>query len=111
MSEYVYVIEVKKPKKEGGSTLLRIQNGPKREDRQRQTEFANILLIRCPKHLKLDEITAGAYANIVYRAQGIITRKGEGKEYLTPELVANSVKPASGWQQGDESELYDIIAE
>jgi len=109
MSEYVYVLEVKKPKKEGGSTILRVQNGPKREDQNREIEFVNQLLVRCPKHLKLEGIEPGAYANIVYRAQGVATRKGEGKTYYSPELVANSIKPASGWQQGDESELYDIV--
>jgi hypothetical protein len=108
MSEYVYVLEVKKPKKEGGSTLIRVQNGPKREDGNRDVEFVNQLLVRCPKHLVLDGINPGAYVNIVYRAQGVATRKPE-KVYYSPELVAQSIRPAQGWQQGDETELHDIV--
>lgn len=109
MQEYVFVLEVKKPKREGGSTILRVQNGPKREDQNRETEFVNQLLVRCPKHLNLDGIEPGKYANITYRAQGVANRKNADKTFYTPELVANVVKPASPWQQGDASDLYDIV--
>lgn len=106
MADYVYVLEKRLPKKENGATVLRVQNGPRREDNKRKTEFVNQLLIRCPSHINLDRIEVGEFINIVYEAQGVATRKDDGSIYYTPELVAKSVKPAQDWQKGIESDLY-----
>ncbi|MFD3303852.1 hypothetical protein [Alteromonas macleodii] len=108
MSQFVYVLEVKKPKKEGGSTILRVQNGPKREDQNREVEFVNILMIRAPKHLDLTGIEPGKYANVVVREQGVATRKPDGKVFYTPELVAQAIKPAQPWQLNDAADLYPV---
>ena len=108
MSEFVYVLEVKKPKKDNKSTVLKVQNGPKREDLNRDIEFVNILMMRVPPHIDLKGIEAGKYANIVTKQQGVCTRKPDGKVFFSPELVVQAIKPAQPWQLNDPSDLYPI---
>lgn len=109
-TQTVFVLEktLPNPDKPGGSTLLRVQNGPKRKDTGRTHEFVNMLVIRCGERLNLDGIEPGMYVNVSFSVQGILNRAGN-KPKFAQELVASSVRPTQPWQLGSPEHLYDIV--
>lgn len=107
MADFVYVTEIRPPRKEGGSHILLIQNGPKREpDPEKKNDFTNQLLVRVPSKMDLTGIEEGQYANIDMRPQGLSSQKEGGRQFLNVELVATSIKPAQPWQLGVKEHLH-----
>lgn len=114
MSSYVYVLELKRPpetpessEKKKGSTIMIVQNGPKRShDESKASEFINQLSIRVPPHMDMEGIEVGKFVNVTYSEQGVISRRNPDKHYRSTELVARSLKPASAWQLGQPEALY-----
>lgn len=109
-SATVFVLEktLPNPEKVNGSTLLRVQNGPKRKDTGSKNEFVNMLVIRCGSRLDLTDIKPGMYVNVSYTTQGVLSRNSKSTKF-NQELVATSVRPTQPWQLGSPEHLYDVV--
>lgn len=120
MSEVVYVLKVvegKPNRGNPGSTIITVQNGPVREKKEGvNKQFVGKIMIRVPaglaqiKNPETDEkqpIKPGQFLMVETRIQGLSDDKS-GREYLSCEVVATSVKPLPTWMMGGPEALYPL---